>query len=148
MKVLMALTLAAMAFVIAPLRAAEITLGSSGAMRAALSLLVPEFEMKTGHRVTVLYASDVEARAATARGEDVDVAIVAAPFDTILASGNVLADSRVDLARVRVGLAVRGHDPKPDISTGEGLRRALLAAPGSSIPTRRVRRRERFSTAR
>ena len=109
--------------------AADIELGASGPMREALGLLVPAFERQSGHRVKTFYASDFEARAATKRGQDVDVAIIGGAFDDIFASGGVDGASRRDLARVRVGLAVRGRDPKPDVSTMDALRRSLHAAP-------------------
>ena len=115
-------------------RAENIELGASGPMREALGLLVPAFERQSAHKVKTLLASDVEARAATRRGEDVDVAIIAGPFEDILASGGVLADTRRDLARAKLGLAVRGRDTKPDVSSMDALRRALLAAPRIAWP--------------
>jgi molybdate transport system substrate-binding protein len=63
------------------------------------------------------------------RGEAIDVVIVA---DTVLHqlidSGIVLADSRVDLVRSTIGIAVRTGAPKPDIRTVAALRKSLLAA--------------------
>lgn len=135
MKLAFALTFAMAFFArVQTTPAAEITLGASGPMREALSLLMPDFERKSGHRVKILYASDNEARAATARGEDVDVAIIAPPFDAVIASGKALNDSRAEIARVRVGFAVRSRDPKPDVSTLEALKRALLASPRIVYP--------------
>ena len=42
--------------------------------------------------------------------------------------GTVVADSRVDLARSSIGVAVRAGAPKPDVSSVDALRSALLAA--------------------
>ena len=137
MKLLMTIAIAAAVLVCgAGPQAAEITLGASGPMREALSLLAPVFARKTGHKIEILYASDAEARAATARGEDVDAAIVASPFESVLGSAHVLADSRTDLARVRLGMAVRSKAPRPDVSTPDALRRTLLDSPRIVFPAR------------
>ena len=62
------------------------------------------------------------------RGEPIDVVImVGYALDDLIKQGKVIADSRVDLARSSIGFAVRAA-PKPDISSVDALRRALLAA--------------------
>ena len=63
------------------------------------------------------------------RGEPIDVVImVGYALDHLIKQGKVIADSRVDLARSSIGVAVRAGAPKPDISSVDALRRALLAA--------------------
>ena len=65
-----------------------------------------------------------------ARGEPADLVILARPaLDALVAQGRVVAGSQVDLVRSSIGFAVRAGAPKPDISTVEALKRALLAAP-------------------
>ncbi len=46
----------------------------------------------------------------------------------LIKEGKVIADSRVDLARSSIGIAVRAGAPKPDISSVDAVRSALLAA--------------------
>lgn len=46
----------------------------------------------------------------------------------MIKGGKVIADSRVDLARSSIGVAVRAGAPKPDISSVDALRRTLLEA--------------------
>ncbi len=46
----------------------------------------------------------------------------------LVKQGKVVADSRVDLAESGIGVVVRAGAPKPDISTVDALKRALLAA--------------------
>jgi molybdate transport system substrate-binding protein len=63
------------------------------------------------------------------RGEAADVVIVAAAaLEQLIEDGRVVAGSRVDLARSGIGMVVRAGVAKPDISSVEALRRALLAA--------------------
>ena len=63
------------------------------------------------------------------RGEAVDVVIVADDaLNELIKSGRVLADSRVELARSGIGMAVRKGAPKPDISSLDALTRTLLQA--------------------
>jgi molybdate transport system substrate-binding protein len=46
----------------------------------------------------------------------------------LVSQGKVIADSRVDLAKSPIGVAVRSGAPKPDISSADAVKRALLAA--------------------
>lgn len=63
------------------------------------------------------------------RGEPADVLImVGDALDELIKQGKVVADSRVELARSNIGMAVRAGAPKPDISTVDALKRTLLAA--------------------
>src|SRR5207249_1716054 len=63
------------------------------------------------------------------RGEPVDVVILAAEaLEDLIRQGKVQRGSRVDLVRSSIGVVTRAGAPKPDISTVEGLKRALLQA--------------------
>jgi len=60
-------------------------------------------------------------------GEVVDLVILsAASLDDLIKAG--IVGKRVDLAKSGIGVAVRSGAPKPDISSGEALKRAVLAA--------------------
>src|SRR4029079_327775 len=63
------------------------------------------------------------------RGDAADVVIVNADaLDSLIKDGLVMANSRTDLARSRIGMAVRAGARKPDISSLDALKRALLDA--------------------
>ena len=63
------------------------------------------------------------------RGEPADVLIlVGYALGDLVKQGKVVADSRVDLVKSKIGVAVKSGAPKPDISSAEALKRALLAA--------------------
>ena len=59
----------------------------------------------------------------------IDVVImVGYALDKLVTQGKIAPDERVALARSGIGAAVKQGAPVPDISTVDGLRRALLAA--------------------
>jgi molybdate transport system substrate-binding protein len=126
--------LAGLFFLPATARAAEIKVMISGGFSAAYRTLVPEFERASGHKVmTVRGPSMGETPQAIpnrlARGEDADVVImVGYALGGLIEKGQVRGESRVDLAWSRIAMAVRAGAPKPDISTVEKFKQALLAA--------------------
>ena len=115
--------------------AAEIRVISSGGFTAAYDNLIAEFERRSGHKLLSAYGSSMgnapdAIPARLARGEPVDVIILAAPaLDGFIREGKAVEGSKVDLAESRIGFAVRAGAPKPDISTVEALRQTLLGAP-------------------
>lgn len=91
--------------------------------------LLPRFEQASGHRVTTRYGGTVDVRNWLAAGEPFDLAIAASSvIDAFTASGVIAPGSRLDIATSGVGAAVRAGAEKPDISTPEAFRNALLAA--------------------
>jgi molybdate transport system substrate-binding protein len=56
-------------------------------------------------------------------------------IDQLVAAKRVLPDSKVDLARSGVAVAVRAGAPRPDIGTEEALRRAVMTARSLSYST-------------
>jgi molybdate transport system substrate-binding protein len=114
--------------------AADITVLISGGFSAAYEKLVPEFERVSGHKVVTLRGPSMGKTPQAipnrlARGEAADVVImVGYALDGLIRDGKVVAESRTDLAWSPIGLAVRAGAPKPDISTVDTFRQALLAA--------------------
>jgi molybdate transport system substrate-binding protein len=94
-----------------------------------LERLIPEFERNTGHKVTVIYGDSSSLPKRLSAGEPFDVALASQPLlERQAAEKRIVPDTRVDVARVAVGIAVRKGHPKPDISTPDALKRALLDA--------------------
>ena len=128
-----ALIVAALALHVAVAAADEIQVMTSGAFTAAYLELAAEFERRTGHKViteaTSMGVGDTSIPARLARGEAIDVVIVASDaLDRLIGEGRIRAGTRVDLARSSIGMAVRSGTPKPDISTVAALTRTLRAA--------------------
>jgi molybdate transport system substrate-binding protein len=107
--------------------AAEIKMIASNAVREPYGELLPAFEKSTGHKVAVSWGGTVDIVKRVESGEIVDIVIIpAARIDALIKEGRIA--SRTDLARSGVGVAARGGMPRPDISSVEALRSALLAA--------------------
>src|ERR1700688_8277 len=113
----------------APASAAEIKVLTAGAFKQVVLALVPDFEKQTGNKVVVDNGTTGELKKRIDGGEAFDVvAITPAVVDEFIANGKVAAGSRVTLASVGVGVVVKEGAPKPDISTVEKFKQALLAA--------------------
>jgi molybdate transport system substrate-binding protein len=121
-------------FVAIPARADEIKVMTSGAFTEAYQQLVQQFQKTTLHTVVTTFGASMGGAKDSIpvrldRGEPVDVVIIIeSAFDPLIKSGHVAADTRVPLARSVIGVAVRKGSPKPDISTVDALRQALLHA--------------------
>ena len=109
--------------------AAEIKVLSTVGMQPATPELFSQFEAATGHRVVVSYGLAAVLKTKFLEGAPADVLILTAPIIEDLAKqGKVVADSKKDVARSGVGIAVKAGAPKPDISTPDTLKAAVLAA--------------------
>jgi molybdate transport system substrate-binding protein len=113
--------------------AAEVRVMISGGLTAAYKALVPEFERSTGHKVLTAYGPSMGTTTNAIpvrleRGEPADVLImVGYALDDLAKKGKAVADSKVDLVKSPIAVAVKSGTPKPDISTPDALKRALLA---------------------
>lgn len=114
--------------------AAEIKIVTSMTFQAAYLALAPEYEHATHDRLATEFGPSMgTTRNAIPvrldRGEEFDVAIMAAPaLAELIKRGKVRAGSDLELARSSIGMAVKSGAPKPDISTIDALSRTLLAA--------------------
>lgn len=106
----------------------EVTLLSPNPIQETMDKLVAGFQAKTGIHVKVTYGSGLGTRKQVAGGQALDVSILFAPFPDALATGNIVLDSATVIARLRLGIAVKKGAPKPDISTPEAVKNALLNA--------------------
>ena len=110
-------------------RAAEIKVIASNAAKEAFVDLIPAFEKETGHKVTMLWAGTETITKRISGGEVVDAVLIAAPnIDKLIAEGKLVAGTRTTIAKSGIGLAVREGLPKPDISSGEAVKKAVLDA--------------------
>ena len=110
-------------------QAVEIKVLASNAIKEAYLELVPQFEKASGHKVATTWAGTNDIKKRIAAGETYDLIIMSrASLDDIVKSGKVVAGSPVNLVKSGIGIAVRAGAPKPDISSGEAVKKAVLAA--------------------
>jgi molybdate transport system substrate-binding protein len=128
------LSFAGILLVTGALQAAVVRVVSSGGFAAAYRALAPEFERATRNTLVTSWGPSMGNTPDTVpvriqRGEPIDVVImVDYALSDLIKGGKVIADSRVELARSSIGVAVRAGAPKPDISSVDALRRTLLEA--------------------
>jgi len=98
--------------------AAEITVYSSIGIRAAVSSLAKEFEQATGNKVTVHFgtASSLERELLALNRFDIAI-LTPQAISELSDAGLVLPATRLNIARVGVGVAYRSGDTPPDVST-------------------------------
>jgi molybdate transport system substrate-binding protein len=112
-----------------PVRAADIKMLGSPAIREAYNEIVPHFEKATGHKVITTWAGTNDVMKRIGGGETVDVVILASyALDELIKQGKLTASSRTNLVKSGVGVAVRAGAPRIDISSGESIKEALLKA--------------------
>lgn len=88
-----------------------------------------QFERNTGHKLITRFVSGPIVKREIDAGETFDVALSITPvIDALVKEGKIVAATRADIAYAGVGVGVRSGAPKPDISTVDAFRRALLDA--------------------
>jgi len=120
---------AALAAGASPAAAAEVKVLTAGAFKQVLLALLPELEKQSGHKLTI----DNDTVGALSKriegGESFDLAVLTpAALDSLAGKGKIAPASSTKLARVGVGVVVKEGAPKPDITSVDAFKKALLAA--------------------
>ena len=109
--------------------AAEIKVLTTGAFKQVVVALVPEFEKATGHKVVLDNGTVGQLQKRVDDGEAFDVLVLSPKgIEDYIKSGKIAAGSNANLAKVGVGVMVKEGAPKPDISSVETFKQALLKA--------------------
>ena len=107
---------------------------SSMATRQVLAELAAQFTARQGRVLAMESVGGVDAARRVLAGEAFDVVVLASDtIDKLIASGHLVAGSKVDLVRSPVAIAVRAGAAQPAVTTEDAVRQAVLAA--SSIST-------------
>jgi molybdate transport system substrate-binding protein len=105
----------------------EIVVYSSIGVRSAAEELFHKFEKQNGSRLAVNWGTAPMLVSRIEAGERADVLILSrAGIDALHKKGKILSGSDVTLAGSGVAIAVKAGAPKPDISSPEALKHALL----------------------
>jgi molybdate transport system substrate-binding protein len=109
--------------------AADLKVLASNGVRGALEELAPAFARATGHKLDITFGLAAGLKREIEAGAAFDLAILtSANIDDLAKQGKVDGASRTPIARSGVGIMVRAGAPKPDLSTAEALKSAVLAA--------------------
>src|SRR5450755_3972331 len=102
---------------------------STLALMGAVRSLAGRYQAEQGTRIDADFAPTIGLLDRLRGGEAADVVILTREgLDDLASEGTVVADSRVDLARSYVGIAVKAGADHPDIATEPALRATLLGA--------------------
>jgi len=109
--------------------ASDIRVLSGGATQGAFAALTPAFEAQSGCKVDYVFEVTASLDARIAAGERADVLVLPVPaLDAYAAKGKLRADARATFGDVGVSVVVKAGTARPDISTKEKFRAAMLAA--------------------
>ena len=99
------------------------------ATRQLLAQLLFAYQERTGRSTAMESVGGVDAAKRVQAGEPFDLVVLASDaIDKLLATGHLLAGSKVDLAYSGVAVAVKAGAAPPDIGSEEALKRAVQAA--------------------
>src|SRR5262249_31977207 len=119
---------------------AQVNVIFSGGFSAASGKLLPEFEKTTGIKVNATLGKSQGSGPDTIgaqlrRGVPADVVIMSKEgLGELVAEGRIVVETEVDLAQSPLGVSVRAGAPKPDISTVDAFKRAVLSARSITFP--------------
>jgi molybdate transport system substrate-binding protein len=109
---------------------------SSMATRELLNELSARYGRETDQPVVSEAAGGVDVAKRVRAGESVDVVVLSSTaIDSLIAAGSLLPDSRIDLVKSGVAVAVREGVPRPDVSTEDAVKRAVSGAKTLSYST-------------
>ena len=109
---------------------------SSMATRQLLVELAADYTRHSGRLLDLESVGGLDAARRVMAGEVFDVVVLASEaIDKLIASGHLMAGSKVDLVRSPVAIAVRAGAPQPDVSSEAAVRHAVLAARSLSYST-------------
>jgi molybdate transport system substrate-binding protein len=115
--------------------AAEIKVLSTGNMSSILAEVTGEFERTSGHKLVIEYGSTTRMRSRIEADEAADLTINERfVLEDLLRQARIATGSIVDIARSPLGIGIRAGEPRPDVSSVDGLKRALLAADSIAHP--------------
>jgi molybdate transport system substrate-binding protein len=108
---------------------AELKIFGSRVTKMVMGDLGPQFEQASGYKPVVITDVAAVMKRRIESGEPFDLAVlVDFQTDDLIKAGKLLADTRADVMKAGIGVAVKRGAPKPDIGTVEAFKRTLLDA--------------------
>jgi molybdate transport system substrate-binding protein len=132
---LLAIALGMVMTAMTTVKASELKLIAGGSLAGLFKQIGPQFEQMSGHTLSIHFDSTPNIISRINAGTAFDVVVVPADVFKDTGARSHLADAAIDIARVGFGVIVREGAPKPDLSTPDSFRKALLAASSvASVP--------------
>lgn len=111
------------------LYAADFTVLSSRNVQPEMDAVIPPFERSSGHKVSISYPPNPDLFKRFEEGAHADMVILyTETMDRLLKTSKISVGSRFDILQSGIGVVVRVGSSKPDISSVEALKKALLGA--------------------
>jgi molybdate transport system substrate-binding protein len=128
MRIRQLLLIAAAALALgAPVRAAEIKVLSTNALKSTLEDLGAKFEQSSGHKLAITWGTAAQLKGEIEKGAAVDVAVLTdAGADDLIKQGKLAA--RTPLARSGIAVAIQKGAPKPALANADDFKKMVLAA--------------------
>ena len=112
-----------------PAAAATVSALATRAIEVALVRLAAQYREQTGHEVTIRFDTSPGLARRVAAGESADVLVASASVvDQAIKDGRVVANTRLEIGRIALGVATRRGAPPPDVSSVDALVAALRRA--------------------
>jgi len=112
-----------------PAPAAEITVLAGMGVISGVSDLAPAYEKLTGHSVVVRFEQAAAMNQKISSGAPADIAALQPEqVDNFIKQGKMVSGSKTNFAQAGVGIAVKAGAPRPDISTVDAFKNAMIQA--------------------
>jgi molybdate transport system substrate-binding protein len=129
MKAVFSIAMIVAIFVSSKVDATELKFLHTTAIKPAVDELIPMFEANAGNKVTPSYGPAGAIVQRVRSGETFDVVIVTSPqIEELEKQGLVATGTKRDLAKVGIGVYVKKGAPRPNVSTVEQFKQAMLKA--------------------
>lgn len=110
-------------------QAAEIKVIAANAVKDGYAEIVAAFEKSSGHIVVTTFAGTVATEKRVGTGDLFDVVLVGSDaIDRLIDAGKLSKAGRIDFAKTGIAIAVRAGLAKPDVSTPDAIKAAVLAS--------------------
>ncbi len=128
MRLLNVLAWAAALAVTCSAHAAELKVLVDAPLRPAMAQIAKDFTAETGHTLVLDYGAAPQMTARLAGGEKADALLSLAPDMEQKRQSGLVTTLASDIARIKLGLAMRAGLPRPDISTLASFEAAIMRA--------------------
>src|SRR5689334_12284256 len=115
-------------------QSAELKVLSGNGSKAAVRELCSQFEKATGNKIDLQFGVNPEVKSKIEAGARFDVVVGNPPIIDALIKDGTVTGPRDDFGHAGLGVAVKSGAPKPDISSVDAFKRALLASKAVAFP--------------